>query len=92
MTTLTEAPIIQGFVPNFCGNEPTAADFNALLKRIGKSQRWISDRTDISERRLRYLAAGGRLVSGEFTVTSMSYIEQFALESLARCAEVMRLP
>jgi hypothetical protein len=92
MTVMTETVIFQGLIPDYRGVESTQADFHALLERISKSQRWISERTGISERRLRYLAAGGRLVSGEFTPTSMSYIEQFALESLARCAEVMRLP
>lgn len=79
-------------IPNNQDIKPTAEDFRALMERIGKSQRWIAERTGISERRLRYLAAGGRLVSGEFVPTEMSYIEQFALESLANAAEVMRLP
>lgn len=69
---------------------PTKAEFHALLERIGKSQRWISDRTGISERRLRYIAAGGRLVSAEFVATKMSYIEFFALACLAEAAETMR--
>ena len=66
------------------------AEFLLLLERIGKSQRWIAERTGISERRLRYLAAGGRLVSTEFVATEMSYIEFFALGCLAEAAETMR--
>lgn len=79
-------------LPNNQNIPATADDFRALMERIGKSQRWIAERTGISERRLRYLAAGGRLVSGEFVPTEMSYIEQFALEQLAQAAEIMRLP
>ena len=66
------------------------AQFQDLFTRIGKSQRWIADRTGISERRVRYLAAGGRLVSAEFVATEMSYIEFFALACLAEAAETMR--
>lgn len=54
-----------------------------LVQRIGKPQHWIAARIGISERRLRYLIAGSREVDGKTVDVTLSYPEQFALESLS---------
>ena len=64
--------------------------FRQLVARIGKSQRWISERLGISQRRLRYLTTGTRPLNGENHPVLMDYIEQYALEQLAIAAELMR--
>ncbi|MEX3933289.1 hypothetical protein AB4Y32_16050 [Paraburkholderia phymatum] len=62
-----------------------------LVKRIDKSQYWIACTIGISERRLRYLLAGSREVDGKTVAVTMTYAEQYALQDLARAAEIMRL-
>ena len=65
-----------------------------LIQRIqaaGKSQRWIAERIGVSERRIRYLLNGERVVSGEKLVVTMSYTEQYAFEQLVSAAETKKL-
>lgn len=79
-------------IPDNQNTDHTQADFAQLMTDIGKSQRWIAERTGISERRLRYLMAGGRLVGTEFIPTAMSYPEFHLLQELAQAAMTMRKP
>ncbi|CAE6868667.1 hypothetical protein R69658_08016 [Paraburkholderia aspalathi] len=73
---------------------PDPAHARTLIERIqatGKPQRWIAEGLGISERRVRYLIAGSRIVNGETLAVAMSYTEQLALECLADAAEVAAL-
>ena len=58
-----------------------------LVRRIGKSQTWIAKRLGVSDRRIRYILNGSRVVNGETVDVRMSYCEQFALECLAKAIE-----
>jgi len=58
------------------------AFFRALIARIGRGKLWVSERVGISHRRLNYLSVGTRIVDGEIKKVSMSYPEQFIIESL----------
>jgi hypothetical protein len=73
---------------------PDPANARGLIERIqaaGKSQRWIAERLGVTDRRIRYLIAGERIVNGDTLAVTMSYTEQFALECLADAADVLRL-
>lgn len=59
----------------------------SLIERIGKSQTWIAKRIGISDRRVRYILKGSRIVNGIETEVRMIYTEQFALECLADAVE-----
>jgi len=74
-------------------NEPfTTEETRLLIESIKKSQRWIAERTGISERRLRYLLAGGRHVEGKWVETQLSYPERYVLEILSEAAALMDIP
>lgn len=77
--------------PNANLHAPHPETVRNLVKRIDKSQQWIANRIGISERRLRYLMAGTREVDGKETAVLLTYPEQYALEDLARAAEIMRM-
>ncbi len=76
--------------PDARHHNETLEYFHSLVARIDKSQRWISERIGISERRVRYLIAGSRDMDGKTAPVTMTYPEQFALEALASAAEAMR--
>lgn len=77
-------------MPNNKGITPfTAEETRLLIEQIGKSQRWIAERSGISERRLRYLLAGGRQVDGAWVATQLSYPERYVLEMLAEASKTM---
>ncbi|AXE31622.1 hypothetical protein DK842_17985 [Chromobacterium phragmitis] len=76
---------------------PNAANYNPaheyalqLIERItstGKSQKWIADRLGVTDRRIRYIVAGRRIVNGAPQDVRLSYCEQFALECLIAAIE-----
>lgn len=75
--------------PDSDNHVPKPETVRTLVDRIGKSQYWIATTIGISERRLRYLIAGSRDVDGKTVEVLVTYPEQFALECLALCAEVL---
>jgi hypothetical protein len=75
--------------PDADNHSPTPETVRSLVERIGKSQFWIAATIGISERRLRYLIAGSRELEGKTVEVAVTYPEQFALECLARAAEVL---
>ncbi|UZJ58571.1 hypothetical protein OKW98_18515 [Pseudomonas sp. KU26590] len=73
---------------------PNAENYNGdtknaqqLIERIGKSQTWIAKRLGVSDRRIRYIIKGSRIVNGVDTDVRMTYTEQFTLECLAVAVE-----
>lgn len=75
-------------IPNrSLSHNPTPEYINTLMQRIGKSQVWVADRTGISRRRIQYMLVGSKVFSGETQSVTMTYPEQFILESLADAGE-----
>lgn len=68
--------------------EKSAAYMRDLMARIGKTQHWVADMTDISRRRIQYLLVGSKTFAGEVQAVSLTYTEQFALECLAEAGDV----
>ncbi|WP_448120068.1 hypothetical protein [Pseudomonas veronii] len=73
---------------------PNAENYNGateyahqLIERIGKSQTWVAKRLGVSDRRVRYILKGSRIVNGAETEVHMTYTEQFTLECLAVAVE-----
>lgn len=73
--------------PNAEQYKPDTAYAQQLVERIGKSQTWISKRLGVTDRRVRYILKGSRIVNGAETAVHMTYCEQFALECLAAAVE-----
>ena len=69
--------------PNADNYNPSTDYAAQLVERIGKSQTWIAKRLGVSDRRIRYILNGSRIVNGKAVDVRMSYAEQFALECLA---------
>lgn len=76
--------------PNADNYNPSTEYAKDLIEKIGKSQVWIAKRLGVSDRRIRYIVNGSRIVNGETVDVRMSYTEQFALEALAKAAEAAR--
>lgn len=74
-------------LPNAELYKPETAYAHELVERIGQSQTWISKRLGVTDRRVRYILKGSRIVNGAETEVHMTYCEQFALECLAAGAE-----
>lgn len=69
--------------PNADNYNPSTEYAKELIEKIGKSQVWIAKRLGVSDRRIRYIVNGSRIVNGETIDVKMSYTEQFAMECLA---------
>lgn len=61
-----------------------------LTNQIGKPIAWISRQSGIGLRRLHYLIAGSLETNGTTKSVTMTYPEQFALESLAEAVSALR--
>lgn len=77
---------------------PNAENYNgateyaqSLVERIGKPQTWIAKRLGVSDRRVRYILKGSRIVNGVETEVRMTYTEQFTLECLVAAVEAAAL-
>ena len=69
-------------------HQPTAAYMAELMRRIGKPQTWVAERTGISRRRIQYLLVGQKTFAGETKPVLLTYPEQFILETLAEVGDV----
>jgi hypothetical protein len=74
-------------IPNADNYNPSTEYAAQLVADIGRSQTWIAKRLGVSDRRVRYILNGSRIVNGEPTRVAMSYTEQFALECLAEAVK-----
>ena len=59
-----------------------------LMRRIGRPQTWVAERTGISRRRIQYLLVGEKTFAGETKPVLLTYPEQFILETLAEVGDV----
>lgn len=74
-------------LPNPTTYNATPEFARELIARVGRSQVWIANNSGISRRRLQYIIAGFRVVDNERREVTMTYPEQFTLESLAAAGE-----
>lgn len=58
-----------------------------LMEKINLSQYDVADKTGISRRRIQYLLVGTRIFLDEKQRVSLTYPEQYILESLSRGAK-----
>ncbi len=68
-------------------HNPTPEYMQELMRRIGKSQTWVAERTGISRRRIQYLLVGSKIFAGVKQDVRMTYPEQHILECLAEASE-----